>query len=361
MKVLQCIPTLEGGGAERQLCYLAKGLTATGHDVHVVCMRGGVNETRLRSAGATVDILSDLSPSSPVTFWRLLQTIRRFQPHVVQTWICQMDVWGGIAARWAERPWILSERCSGTMYPVTLKNRSRLRVARKVSLVVANSHAGEEYWRQQFKATPLRSRVIRNALPLAEIDAIRADRPESIGTKDRIILFAGRLDAQKNLGVFFRSLPVVLKGEAVQVLVCGEGPDAGELKQLASDLGIANRVRFLGYVGNLYALMKAADVFVSVSKFEGQPNAVMEAMACRCPLVVSNIPEHREFLDLRSAFIASVDSVDSVADQILACLRSADVAREQAANARTIAERWDLGTNADRYLEAYQSILHDVY
>lgn len=353
MRILQCIPTLEGGGAERQLCYLTKGLTAAGHAVHVVCMRGGVNEKRLRSTRTTVEVFADLSPASPVVLWRLLRTIRRFRPDLIQTWLCQMDVWGGIAARWAGVPWVLSERASAKAYPPTFKNRLRTGVAAGVSMVVANSHAGGQYWGQPIGGRPLLIRVIQNALPLGEIDAVVAARPITVVAKDRIILYAGRLEAQKNLPVFFRALPRVLSSGPFQVLICGDGSETGELNKLASDLRIADRVRFLGYVGNLHALMKAADVCVSVSKFEGQPNTVMEAMACGCPLVVSDIPEHREFLDERSAFLAPVDSISDISAQILLCLNSAADAQAKAAVARTIAERWNLAVTVDKYLASY--------
>ena len=353
MKILQCIPTLEGGGAERQLCYLARGLVQAENAVRVVCIRGGVNEPRLRTATSMVDVFADLPPASPRVFWRLLRTIRQFRPDLIQTWICQMDVWGGIAARCAGIPWVLSERCSAKMYPPTVKNRLRLGVGRGASLVVANSRAGAAYWQERFGGCAPPIRVISNALPLDEIAAVAAARPCGINANERIILYAGRLDAQKNLPVFFRALPEVLKEGRFQILICGDGPEAETLRKMAAEMGLAARIHFLGYVANLYSLMKAADVFVSVSRFEGQPNAVMEAMACGCPLVVSDIPEHREFLDERSAFLAPVGASDQLAAQLRDCLAAPEVARAKAKVARRIAEQWDIGATARGYLAAY--------
>ena len=356
MKILHCIATLAGGGAERQLCYLTKGLIDAGHESHVVCRRLGANGSRLREAGAQIDLLSEISAYSPATLCRLLRIIRRYRPDIVQTWLCQMDVWGGIAARMTNIPWVLSERSSKAMYPRTIKNFSRLVVARGVTMIVANSRAGEEYWRQALGAMSTRMRVIQNALPLAEIEEAVPWRPENIQAKDKIILCAGRLAAEKNLRLLLRAFPVVLASMPARMLICGEGPEYPELRQLAADLGILERIHFLGYVGGLYGLMKAADVFVSVGQFEGQPNAVMEAMACRCPVVVSNIPEHREFLDDRSAFLTPIDSIDAVATHILRCLRSPDTAREKATIARGVAERWDIRTTVSGYVAAYRMI-----
>ena len=105
------------GGAERQFCYLAKGLSAVGVNVEAVCMRGGPNMARLVESGAIVESFSDLSSYSPRVWWRLYRRIRRSRVDIVQTWLCQMDVIGGFAARCAGIPWILSERTSALAYP----------------------------------------------------------------------------------------------------------------------------------------------------------------------------------------------------------------------------------------------------
>ncbi len=356
MKILHCIPTLEGGGAERQLCYLAQGLVSSGIDVRVACMRGGVNAVRLRAANVEPEEWADISPASPRTLWRLWRTIRRERPDIVQTWICQMDVWGGMAARLTRTPWIVSERCSRQAYPPTLKNRARLRIASNPSLVIANSEAGAQYWREEFGSAPRPVEVIRNALPLAEIDASPAGRIESLEAPGRFVLFAGRLDAQKNLKVLLRALASLVREEDVRVLLCGEGPEESELRRLTTELRIADRVIFAGYLRNLYSLMKSAAVFVSISRFEGHPNTVMEAMACGCPLVVSNIPAHLEFLDEGNAYIAPVEDVQAIASQLRACLRDSAGASARAARARVVAEKWGIAASTERYIAAYRAV-----
>ena len=77
--------------------------------------------------------------------------------------------------------------------------------------------------------------------------------------------------------------------------------------------------------------MKASDAFVSTSTFEGQPNAVLEAMACGCPLVVSDIPAHREFLDDQTAAIVPLKK-DAFVKAILYVLQgSEEIARRRSA------------------------------
>ena len=78
------------------------------------------------------------------------------------------------------------------------------------------------------------------------------------------------------------------------ILVAGDGPLRAALEDRYGD---HPRVHLMGAVDDVAELLSAADVFVSMSRSEGLPNAVMEAMACGLPCVLSDIPPHREMLD----------------------------------------------------------------
>jgi glycosyltransferase involved in cell wall biosynthesis len=117
----------------------------------------------------------------------------------------------------------------------------------------------------------------------------------------KVVLYAGRMDAGKNVEGVLAALSHL--GDAVPfvAVICGDGPRRPRLERMACEMGIAHRTVFKGYVDNLWELLRRADAFVSLSRFEGCPNVVLEAMACGCPLIVSDIPAHREMLDERSA------------------------------------------------------------
>src|SRR5437016_1713687 len=107
MMVLHLISTLGTGGAERQLAYLASAQAARGYDVHVACLRGGPNAGRLERSGANLHLLSSSTESAkggfraahydPRVVWRILRLILSLRPDIVQTWLEQMDVIGGLA------------------------------------------------------------------------------------------------------------------------------------------------------------------------------------------------------------------------------------------------------------------------
>jgi glycosyltransferase involved in cell wall biosynthesis len=103
--------------------------------------------------------------------------------------------------------------------------------------------------------------------------------------------------------------------------------------------------------------MKRADTLVSTSLFEGSPNVVLEAMACACPLVVSDIPAHRELLDEETAILVDPHNPRSVADGILQALSDRSAAARRAAAAQMRVQRYSLASVARQYRDLYQDLL----
>lgn len=104
-----------------------------------------------------------------------------------------------------------------------------------------------------------------------------------------LLLAVGRLHPQKAYDVLLRAfaqaLPA-LPGWHLRILG-GGGLDA-QLRRLALDLGIAERVDFAGHVDDPFPHYRAADLFVMASRYEGSPNALWEAMSCGLPAIVSD-------------------------------------------------------------------------
>ena len=96
MRILHCIDTLGGGGAERQLASLIPALVRMGHDVDLVYLLDGTYSDGLRRSGATLHRLEGRGHLPLVT--RLYRIIRERRAEVVQTWLQRMCVAGGVAS-----------------------------------------------------------------------------------------------------------------------------------------------------------------------------------------------------------------------------------------------------------------------
>lgn len=117
----------------------------------------------------------------------------------------------------------------------------------------------------------------------------KTEKKKEIGLKDSdfICIGIGRLDKNKNFEVCIKALSKL--SENVHLIICGEGNQKNELKKLANDLRVENQVHFLGYRSDVYELLQISDCYLSTSQREGLPRALMEAMACGLPCIVSDI------------------------------------------------------------------------
>ena len=357
-RILHCIPGMGGGGAERQLALLAAALPEFGWDVHVALRSEGPNFARLQRTPATVHRITGLSNHDPQILWQLHTLMRRLRPDLVQVWLVQMEVAAGLAATLNRIPWILSERSSDLAYPRTWKNRLRVGMAARAAAIAANSDEGARYWASVQGAPP--QVVIPNAIPAAEI--ARADRadPEELelASSGPLIMFAGRFSAEKNVGIMMEALMTVLAGVPdATALLAGDGPLLADAEREATDPRFRDRIRMPGYLEDGWRWMKRASAFVSASRFEGHPNAVLEAAACGAPLVLSDIPAHRAMFDERCALFAQWNNPAAIAAAIRATLADGDAAWRRAECARAAVAGLDVASIASRYDELYRHVL----
>ena len=357
-KVLQCIPSMAGGGAEKQFIYLTRGLVRRGWRVTAVVTHEGPNYEELKQSGARIHQPAAITNYDPRLFFRVCRIIREEQPSLVQTWLLQMDVFGGLAALCCAVPWILSERSNEACYRGSLKYRLREKLAQRACAIIANSCGGDAYWRARVGVGTVR-RVIPNGVPLDEIEAAAAFSSVEIGVADdvEVILLVGRRSPEKNWDALVRALDSVLRCRPAVLVFCGEGVDSGGLaKKLTAEHGV-NRIRVLGHVPDIWRWMKRANVFISVGLFEGRPNAVLEAMASGCPLVVSDIPAHREFLNDSAAIFVNPRESKSIARGVETCLADPRSARTRSAQARDIVTQWSMNSMVGQYEQVYHDLM----
>jgi len=105
-----------------------------------------------------------------------------------------------------------------------------------------------------------------------------------------VILAAGRLAPAKDYPTLLRAFAKLRPTRSCRLMILGEGSLLSELTQLAAELGIKRDVEFVGFVINPYAVMSQAALFVLSSRWEGSPNALVEAMACGVPVVATDCP-----------------------------------------------------------------------
>lgn len=132
------------------------------------------------------------------------------------------------------------------------------------------------------KATPEEKKKIRKALKL--------------GVDDIFAISVAQLIKRKNHIVLIRAV-AELQNPNFHLFICGDGVQENELKMEAKKLGIRQQVHFLGFRQDVYKLCSSADLFLFASLQEGLPVAIMEAMACRLPIIASRIRGNIDLID----------------------------------------------------------------
>lgn len=355
--ILHLIPSLEGGGAERQLVMLAVEQARRGWDVHIALRRGGVYLELLRNSNVVVHQLGNYRRLHPKLFFRVNSILHKSKPDLVQTWLPQMDVVGGFLAFLNGVPWVATERSS----KFVIENSRLLVWLRRwlfpnASALVANSAAGVSYWRGVLPVDMFIERI-PNAVDIVAIrNAVPAELADLYGDK-KLILVVGRLIPSKAVEIILKAVSILTGPDEYKVLVIGEGPMRQQLEALIETLGVDDRVDMLPFQSRWWGWLKRASALVSMSRSEGQPNVVLEAMAAGCPLIMSDIPEHREILSEDSAIFVPVDNAVALAESISALLSDPGSAFKRSEYARGFVDRLSIILAADAYESVYAKVV----
>lgn len=352
VSVLHCIPTLRVGGAETQVRLLAPRLVASGVGAAVLARMDDVDVTALSGAGVTCFPIRDAGNYNPGIFFEVQSAFRAMRPSVVQTWLPQMDIVGGVVARACGIPWILSERSSPPCYPATAKNWLRRQLGRGATLV-ANAPQGLDVWPDHPDG-----QVIGNGIDLSAVDASPRGRlRDQVPFRNRTsVVTISRLVQSKNIETLIAAIDIARDAiPDIRLIVVGDGPERTQLEARVVGGGLGDYVAFAGFQERPIEWARSADLFVSASLFEGHPNAVTEAAASGIPTVLSDIAMHRSLMG-DAALYASPNDASVFAAQIVTLARDSAARDAIAAAGRRAVDRFDIDTIAGRYAALYERL-----
>lgn len=388
MRIVFCITELATGGAENCLAALAAGLDPARFSVEVVSLAGppqapatipgGTVEpapgdrpaiarheslpataasgpiARLEQAGIRPRFLgATRARQAPWILNRLTAELRRLRPDVVQTFLYHANIAGRLAAWRAGVPRVYSG-----IRVAEPRSRWRLRLdrwtTRLVDRHVCVSQAVADFSARVARLPAQQLTVIPNGIDVARWDATApADLQSlSVAANRRAILFVGRLDRQKGVDLLIQHAPRLLAAAPEHdLLLAGDGPLRPWLDRQVAQPALAGRVHLLGLRSDVPALMRASDLVVLPSRWEGMPNAVLEAMAARRPVLATDVEGARELLGPSSdEQLVPAGDMDRFVERAAAILDDpARAARLADANRHRAAAEFSL----DRMIAAY--------
>jgi glycosyltransferase involved in cell wall biosynthesis len=332
------------GGNEKWMLTLAAGLSARGHDVVVSCRRGGEVARRAAERGVRV---AHVRPGGGVDLPRALRFarwLRRERPDAVLLTSWRGGGWGAWAARRAGVPRV-AVRLGIVRTPGRWDAAHWFR--RRVDALIVNAPEIAEAWARRAAWFPHeRIHVVLNGIHAGGVDRagaaerVRANVGADAGTL--LIGAAGHVAHRKGFDVLLDAFARADFADA-RVVVVGDGPELPALRARAVELGIADRVHWLGRRDDAAAWMAGCGVFVLSSRNEGMANVMLEAMAAGTPVVAPDISGVRTALAAEeggppAGWIVPPEDVDALAAALgeVAALLRADPAAVEARAAEAL-------------------------
>lgn len=336
MRIVYFIDHLRHDGAQRVLKQLVEGLSTRSHEQAVVCLddsRDDALVASLRAARAEVRVIGRaplLCGYGMVSTWRWL---RRECFDVAVTLLFIADAFGRPLA-WAARvPRIVSSiRARNTNYPWWKRFVVR-QTMHCADAIVINSSSVRDFAIAEEGAPLDRIYVIPNGVRVEQYRAplSRAALCAEFGLSPDCYLVGsvGRLSYQKGFDLLLQALPLV-SCQDIALLLIGEGEDEADLRARAAALGLQERVHFAGYRQDVPRLLGALDLYVHPARWEGMPNALLEAMAAGCPIVASAVDGVCELIeDGTAGWLVQPEKIGALAAATQAALSDPAEARRR--------------------------------
>lgn len=293
MRIVLAISSLRGGGAERVMAWLAGALAEHGHSVSLLTMIGpeadryDLDPRVTRQSLTLRSYFNSMRITAIINFlrWRhlLITRCRVDRADVVLSFMDGMNVYCLASLIGRRTPVVVAERIDPSRSYVSPLKRLlrpwlyRRRAATVVFQVRDFATKFQDEWRLP------RVHVIPNAV-----------LPHVKGTGNRsgpVVLSVGRFDPQKGHDILleaWRQLGANRQGWRLRIV--GEGPALANYEALVRDNGLADSVELAPFTEDIAAVYDTASIFVFPSRFEGFPNALIEAMAMGKAVIASDLP-----------------------------------------------------------------------
>jgi glycosyltransferase involved in cell wall biosynthesis len=273
------------GGGERWMIKAARGLLDKGHAVTLASKTGARILDEAKKAGIPTIALSIHADISPLATFRIFRYLKK---NSIDVLICNLNKdirVAGLAARFAKTPLVLHRHGVGLCgkkwkHKVTLTHLTDGIITNTES--IKQMYLGYGWFEEHF------IKVIYNGIEKKE--GITPYDYTALFPGKRIIFSAGRLAQEKGFDdLVMAAKQLRSRRSDFAVVIAGEGKLEASLKALVKRQGLENTVRFIGYVSPVDPYTAGCDIFVLPSRWEGMPNAVMEAMALGVPIVATSV------------------------------------------------------------------------
>ena len=354
IKVTFVLPSFAGGGAERVVLTLMRHLDPARFTPHLIVLNG---EGPLRdSVSGNISVTDLRQPRLRQAWRRLAAVLREAESDVVVPTISHINLAvllmrnrlgpkTRVVVRESNTP---SASLGATRWPVLYRWLYR-RYCRRAAAILCPSQRVASEFAGLFSVDPDRLAVLPHPVDVEAVRGLSAPAKREAGTGLRFVA-AGRLTHQKGFDRLIDLLPA-LPGDS-HVTILGDGEDRGVLEQRARRYGVEDRVAFSGFAQNPWTYFAGADAFLLPSRWEGMPNAALEALAVGTPVIARREAGGITEIAASDDALTIVESDEAFA----AAMRAAAPRRDEGPRPSLLPERFAL----DAVMREFEALLARV-
>ena len=295
--------SLAAGGAEKVITVLLNKLSELGIDVELICLEH--NDFYHLSEDIKRTYLSDFTGKEagvkklftiPLLAWRLKQYIKKENITLVQSHIYRSNYINILAKLFGSSHNVQIVN-AGTMSKYKkegLLGKINLLLIKylypKSDLIILKSQ-GMQLDMQELFNFQCENIIINNPYDIEKIEYMKKETIDDFDfrTDKKYLISVGRFETFKRQDIIIRSMKNLIHKQDIELILIGDGIKKDKLVQLSKELGVENKVHFLGRVNNPYKYIARSDIYIlSSDNGEGFPNVLLESMICKTPVISSD-------------------------------------------------------------------------
>lgn len=360
--VLHVVSSSAYAGIERHVVRLVRELRARGCAAEIACPPSAAQLRRVAAASGI-----PIAPLSHRGWWLgvVARRLVRFPPDLVHVHDGRAAILVGLLAKLAGRPVLRTQHFVRPASAERTGWRRRGSLAlhraanRRLDAYVAVSRSAAEAACSRGETGEADVVVIPPGIDLPSEEAVRQAAIERLGLERPVIAYVGRLETEKRLELLLTAVPQVLElVPDCSFVIAGAGGEQQRLRLLAAQLEIETAVSWTGEVGDAWAVLRAAHVYVNPSASEGFGLATVEAMALGLPVVAVAAGASAEIvLDGETGLLVAADRPDALAQAIARLASDREwAARLGVAARRRAAALYGIDRTAEQTLALYRRV-----
>jgi len=364
------IHSLKGGGAERVVVNLLKGLSRRDFSITLLLYEGIFDYLLPENVEViTLDIRSsrNILKTTRGFFLKIIsiaRLIKKNKPDIVFSLLSDTNVITILARSLSgvHSKVIVSERNHPTL---SLKNDLYGGITKflmrycypKAERIIAISQGIKKDLLENFNLPEGKIEVIYNPVDIAEIERLSAEEINHpwVNGELPIIISIGRLTKQKGHSYLIKVFSIVRQSLPCRLVIIGTGEEEENLVNMVNTLGLKNDVEFLGFQRNPFKYMARSSLFISASRYEGFGNVLVEAMALGLPVISTDCPSGpAEIIEHgKNGILVPIEDEGRLERTIVKLLTNDELRRKLSSEAKIRAQYFALDKRVEQYRDVF--------